>query len=150
MNTSNSQDRLAGLDKESSVEQTLLACIQEQSIVFDGAVQLIERLEKAANRRELGDPDSVAQLQKSLDRVVSSQQKVSTAYARFSLLKTSPSSTLQHSLARHEKQLRTLVGRINSLQDVFETIRNDISPQLDTDIRRRSMHSAYQKSLKTV
>ena len=150
MNASNSHDRSTGFSTESTAEQTLLTCIQEQSFVFDGAVQLIERLENAANRRELGDPDSVSQLQKSLDRVVSAQQKVSTAYAHFSLLKTRPSSVLQGSLARHEEQLRTLVDRINSLQDVFETIRNDISPQLDTDIRRRSMHSAYQKSLKTV
>ncbi len=150
MNTSNSQDRLAALNKDPSAEQSLLACIQEQSTVFNGAVQLIERLEKAANRSELGDPDSIAQLQKSLDRVVSSQQKVSTAYARFTSLKISASPTLRSSLARHEEQLRTLVGRINSLQGVFETIRNNMSPELDTDIRRRSMHSAYQKSLKTV
>ena len=141
MNTSNSQDRLAALNKDPSAEQSLLACIQEQSTVFNGAVQLIERLEKAANRSELGDPDSIAQLQKSLDRVV---------YARFTSLKISASPTLRSSLARHEEQLRTLVGRINSLQDVFETIRNNMSPELDTDIRRRSMHSAYQKSLKTV
>ena len=53
-------------------------------------------------------------------------------------------------LTPYETKLKTLVERINALQDIFETIRNDMSPLLDNDIRRRSMHSAYQKSLKTV
>lgn len=131
-------------------EQRLLACVQEQSTVFVDAVQLIERLEKAANRRELGEPDSVSQLQRTLKHVVSAQQKVSTAYAGFSSLKLTPSATLKDSLARHEQQLKTLLGRINSLQSIFEKIRDDMSPQLDIDTRRKSMHSAYQKSLKTV
>lgn len=150
MHTPTNQNQMTGLNSESSAEHELSACIQEQSVVFDGAVYLIERLENSANRRELGDPDSVAQLQKSLVQVVSAQKKVSTAYALFSGLTKSPSSTLRSTLARHEQKLKTLVDRINSLQDVFETIRNEMSPQLDNDIRRRSMHSAYQKSLKTV
>ncbi len=150
MHPPTNQNQLSQLYSESSAEKELSACIQEQSIVFDGAVHLIERLENAANRRALGDPDSVAQLQKSLEQVVSAQKKVSTAYALFSALTKSPSSTLRGALARHEQKLKTLVDRINSLQDAFETIRNEMSPQLDNDIRRRSMHSAYQKSLKTV
>ena len=150
MHRPTSQNQMTGTNPESNAEKELSACIQEQSIVFDGAVQLIEKLEKAVDRGKLGDPDSVAQLQKSLDQVVSAQKKVSTAHALFSALKTRPSSILLSSLARHEENLKALVGRINSLQDIFETIRDEMSPQLDNDIRRRSMHSAYQKSLKTV
>jgi archaellum component FlaC len=150
MTTPTSQNRPTGLNPESTIEQGLMACIQDQSTVFDEAVQLIERLENAANKRELGDPDSVAQLQKTLKQVVSAQQKVAAAYALFKETKKDASSMLRGSLARHESKLKTLVERINALQDIFETIRNDISPLLDNDIRRRSMHSAYQKSLKTV
>ena len=133
-----------------SSEQILLDCVQEQSTVFADAVRLIERLEQAANRRELGEPDSVSQLQRSLNNVVSAQQKVSTAYTGFTALKLTPSAILKQSLARHEQQLRTLVGRINTLQGIFQKMRDDMSPQLDIDTRRKSMHSAYQKSLKTV
>jgi hypothetical protein len=131
-------------------EQTLMNCVQEQSTVFADAVQLIERLEKAALRRELGDPDSVSQLQQSLNQVVSAQQKVSTAYAAFSSLRLSPSTLLKDSLARHEQLLKILVDRIYALQSIFETLRDNISPQLDIETRRKSMHTAYQKSLKTV
>lgn len=134
----------------SASELRLLDCVKEQSNVFADAVQLIERLETAALRRELGEPDSVSQLQRSLNHVVSAQQKVSTAYAGFSSLKLTPSPMLKDSLARHEQQLKTLVERINSLQSIFEKMRDDMSPQLDIDTRRKSMHSAYQKSLKTV
>ena len=133
-----------------SSEQILLDCVQDQSTVFADAVRLIERLEQAANRRELGEPDSVSQLQRSLNHVVSAQQKVSTAYTGFTALKLTPSALLKDSLARHEQQLKTLVGRINSLQSIFEKMRDGMSPQLDIDTRRKSMHSAYQKSLKTV
>ena len=131
-------------------EQLLLDCVQEQSIVFTDAVQLIEQLEQAAQRRELGEPDSVSKLQRTFNQVVSAQQKISTAYAGFSSLKLTPSAILKNSLARHEQQLKALVGRINSLQNIFEKMRDDISPQLDMDTRRKSMHSAYQKSLKSV
>ncbi len=137
-------------DQVSASEQNLLDCVQEQSTVFADAVQLIERLEKAAHRRELGEPDSVSQLQRSLSQVVSAQQKVSTAHIGFSSSKQTPSTTLKVSLARHEQQLNTLVGRINSLKRIFENMRDDMSPQLDINTRRKSMHSAYQKSLKTV
>ncbi len=133
-----------------SSEQTLLKCVQDQSTVFADAVRLIERLEQAANRRELGEPDSVSQLQRSLNHVVSAQQKVSTAYAGFSSLKLTPSAMLKDSLARHQHQLQTLVERISSLQSIFERVRDELSPQLDIETRRKSMHSAYQKSLKTV
>ncbi len=118
--------------------------------MFDGAVLLIERLEKAANRRELGDPDSVVQLQKSLEQVVLAQNKVSTAYAEFSSLKSSASTSLRSGLARHEQKLKTLVDRINALQNIFETVRNEMSPKVENDILRRSMQTAYQKSLKSV
>ncbi len=138
------------ISQDASSEQLLLDCVQEQSIVFTDAVQLIEQLEQAAHRRELGEPDSVSRLQRALNQVVSAQQKISTAYAGFSSLKLTPSTILKNSLARHEQQLKALVGRINSLQSIFEKMRDDMSPQLDIDTRRKSMHSAYQKSLKSV
>ena len=64
-----------------NVESDLQACIKAQAIVFEDAVKIIEKLEKAALRRELGDPDSIAQLQKSLDMVVTAQQKVAAAHS---------------------------------------------------------------------
>ena len=143
-------EQLAGLTMETSPEHQLLACIQEQSTVFESAVQLIETLERAAHRRELGDPDLVAQLQRSLDRIVSAQQKVSSSHTEFLTLQTRPSATLKTTMAGHEERLRTLIRRIDALQDVFKSVRHDISSQLDTDIRRRTMQSAYQKSLRSV
>lgn len=150
MHLPTNQHEMTASNSESSSEKRLSTCIEEQSIVFDGAVLLIERLEKAANRRELGDPDSVVQLQKSLEQVVLAQNKVSTAYAQFSSLKSSASTSLRSGLARHEQKLKTLLDRINALQNIFETVRNEMSPKVENDILRRSMQTAYQKSLKSV
>ena len=150
MHTLTSQDRRQKAQAEPSAEQSLLACIREQSTVFTAAVVLIEQLETAATTRNLGDPDSVVQLQQTLERIVTAQQKVAKAHERFIALKITTSTALRNALAQHEDTLKKLVTRIDSLQHVFETIRNKLSPELDADIRRRSMHSAYQKSLKSV
>lgn len=145
-----SRTRPSDSSSSSSAEQKLLDCIQEQGAVFNAAVVLLEKLETDANRRHLGDPDSVAQLQKTLERVVTAQQNAAKAYGMFSASNVGSSLTVRNSLVRHEETLKRLVARINSLQHIFESLRNNLAPELDTDVRRRSMHSAYQKSLKTV
>jgi len=43
-----------------------------------------------------------------------------------------------------------LIDRIDQLQKTFEAVRAELIPQLDVESRRRNMHAAYQKSLKTV
>ena len=131
-------------------EVELKTCLHEQSVVFEAAVTVIERLEIAASRRELGDPDAVSQLQKSLELVVNAQQRVAAAYARFSKSNVGLSVDLRSSLGRHEEQLKTLIGRIDHLQQTFESVRSELTPQLDVESRRRNMQAAYFKSLKTV
>ncbi len=133
-----------------TAEADLRYSVQEQSSVFEQAVVLIERLETAAAKRELGNPDSVAQLQKSLERVVTAQQKVSAAHSRFADSRTSLTSDLRRTLVRHEELLKTLINRIDHLQETFESIRNDLTPQLDTETRRKTMQAAYQQSMRTV
>ena len=150
MQSLNDNTRPPGSPEEPPAELVLRNCIEEQSSVFDNAVQLIETLENAASRRHGGDPESVSQLQRTLERVVTAQQKVSKAHARFTALKVTSSAALKSSLTRHEETLKKLVSRINSLQHVFESIRNELSPELDSDLKRRSMHAAYQKSLKSI
>ncbi len=131
-------------------EAELQACIQEQSFVFENAVAVIERLEKAAKDRQLGTPDSISQLQKSLDQVVAAQQKVSASHERFAQTNANLSPELRTTLGRHEGLLKTLIGRIDHLQQTFEGIRAELTPQLDVESRRRNMQAAYLQSLKTV
>ncbi len=131
-------------------EVRLRDCLTEQSTVFRDAVQLLELLEGAAERRELGTPDSVAHLQKTLDRVVQAQQKVGAAYDRFKTAGNTLTDDLKRSLKSHEETLRRLIERIDTLQHLFEEIRTELVPQLDVEARRRSMHAAYRQSLKTL
>ena len=131
-----------------TAEAELRSCVQEQSSVFEQAVMLIERLETAAAKRELGTPDSVAQLQKSLDRVVTAQKRVSTAHSRFADSRASLTGDLRRTLARHEELLKILIVRIDQLQGTFESVRNELTPQIDTESRRKTMQAAYQQSMK--
>jgi len=146
-----SQSRLnPALFSGNAAEGELKSSLQEQSLVFENAVALIERLENAANRRELGSPDSVVQLQKSLDQVVSAQKIVSAAHHRFTQSKATPSQDVRQALARHEELLGNLISRIDRLQETFQGMQAELTPQLDSDSRRRNMQSAYQRSLKSV
>jgi serine phosphatase RsbU (regulator of sigma subunit) len=131
-------------------ETELQTCVQEQSVVFEQAVALIERLESAAHQRELGNPDCVAQLQRQLQLVVDAQQKVSAAHSRFTQTKGTLTAELRITLSRHEDLLKTLIQRIDHLQQTFEKIRSELIPKLDVESRRKNMQAAYQQSLRTV
>ncbi len=133
-----------------AAESDLKICIQAQTKVFEDAVRTIERLENAATQRELGSPDSVAQLQRSLEAVVAAQQKVSAAHSRFTQTSATLTDDMRTALSRHEDLLRVLIGRIDHLQKTFEGVRFELIPQLDVESRRRNMHAAYQKSLKSI
>ncbi len=133
-----------------NVESDLQACIKAQAIVFEDAVKIIEKLEKAALRRELGDPDSIAQLQKSLDMVVTAQQKVAAAHSRYTQARSTLTVEMRATLGQHENLLKVLITRIDQLQTIFESARAELMPQLDIESRRRHMQAAYQKSLKTI
>lgn len=139
-----------GLMPVAGVELELQSCIKAQASVFEDAVQVIEKLEKAALRRELGDPDSIAQLQKSLELVVTAQQKVAAAHLRYTHANASLTVDLRSTLGQHEDLLKTLITRIDHLQTIFESARAELTPQLDIESRRRHMQAAYQTSLKTI
>lgn len=139
-----------GLKPAISVELELQSCIKAQAAIFEDAVQVIEKLEKAALRRELGNPDSIAQLQKSLEMVVSAQQKVAAAHSRYTQANASLTVELRATLGQHENLLKTLITRIDELQTIFESARAELTPQLDIESRRRHMQAAYQQSLKTI
>lgn len=138
------------LNAGTNVESELKNCIQQQSIVFENAVRVIEQLEAAASNRTLGNPESVGLLQKSLDQVVGAQQKVAAAHAKFTATRRIMSSELKTILGQHESLLKTLITRIDQLQKLFESVRLELTPQLDVESRRRNMQAAYQKSMKSV
>jgi hypothetical protein len=131
-------------------ERELQACVNEQSVVFEAAVSVIERLETAAAQRNLGNPDSVGQLQKSLDLVVAAQQRVSAAYSRFNQGKGILTTDLRATLGRHEALLKALISRIDHLQHTFEDVRSELIPQIDAESRQRNMQAAYQKSMRSL
>lgn len=146
----NQTTRLNTYDSMTGPERELQACIQEQSVVFEAAVSVIERLETAAAQRNLGDPDAVGQLQKSLDLVVAAQQRVSEAYSRFNQGNGTLTSDLRTTLGRHEALLKALISRIDHLQHTFEGVRSELIPQIDAESRQRNMQAAYRKSLRSL
>ena len=90
----------------------------------------------------------MAQLQRSLDGVITAQQNVSAAHSRFAKSRATLTSELRRTLARHEELLKTLISRIDQLQRTFESIRSELAPQLDTESRRKTMQAAYQQSMR--
>ena len=146
----NQNSRLNTSGNMTDPERELQACVKEQSVVFEAAVGMIERLETAAAQRNLGNPDAVGQLQKSLELVVAAQQRVSAAYSRFNQGKGTLTTDLRTTLGRHEALLKALISRIDQLQHTFEDVRSELIPQIDAESRQRNMQVAYQKSMRSL
>lgn len=133
-----------------SGEDALFQALRTQSNVFGAAVQLIDQIH---NHVDLRDPKSgarIIQLQQSLENITASQVRV--AKARDELRVSTPllSDALRAELRRQEGELRTLLQKIDGIRGDFETARDGLIPELDGESRRRSMHTAYQQSLRTV
>lgn len=134
----------------SGAEEALRIALQEQTIVFEQTLELMDQLD---GRQDLSTPGSMAainHLEQMLEKVRRVQGVV--ASARESQQKTGAplSVSLQQTLADERRHLETLLSRIEKVFNKLEQARISLVPQLDQETRRRSMHNAYQKSLKTI
>ncbi len=135
---------------ENDLESQLADAVSRQGQVFSGTIALIEQIHSQADLRDPSSQSVIGSLQKSLDEVVSVQHRVTEVHQKLKNSGRPVSVRLQQDLRDQEVTLRNLLTRMDRVKERFEQARDDLIPQLDTDTRRRSMQSAYQKSLKTI
>ena len=132
------------------IESELTSALERQTRVFAAAFAAIERVHSQA---QLTDPSSesvIGQLQRSLEQVTAAQISVASANQKLVGTGADISPSLRRSLAQQELSLKDLLEKINAVQPLFESARSALIPQLDDDVRRRTMQSAYRQSLRTV
>lgn len=133
-----------------SGEAGLASAIASQSSVFAEAMKTIEKIQSDVDLRDPASEPGIQQLQSALEQITAAQLLVADAHQKVRQSGKPLSIGLKDELFRHEETLRDLLTRINEVQKQFETARRDLIPQLDGESRRRSMHSAYKQSLRTI
>ncbi len=131
-------------------EAELAAAVVAQSRIFAEAIRTIENLQGDVDLRNPSSQPAISQLQSALDKVASAQFDVAAAHQRFKQTGRRLSIGMQDQLHDHEEMLRQLLVRIDQVQKRFESAKEDLIPKMDHDVRRRSMHSAYKQSLRTI
>ncbi len=130
-------------------EEALRVALQEQTIVFEQTLELMDQLD---SRQDLSTPGSMAainHLELMLEKVRRVQGVVAAAREKQQKSGVPLSAALQQTLADERRRLETLLSRIEKVFSKLEQARTSLIPQLDQESRRRSMQTAYQKTLKT-
>lgn len=131
-------------------EEALRVALQEQTLVFEQTLELMDQLD---GRQDLSTPGSMAainHLEQMLEKVRRVQGGVSTAREKQQKTGIPLSAALQQTLAGERQRLELLLSRIETIFNKLEQARTSLVPQLDQESRRRSMQSAYQKTLRTI
>ncbi len=129
----------------SSTEAHLMACLDQQEKHYSAATSVITELQRQG---EDGLEKGLTALQKHLANIRTSGVQVQEAAAAHDASSQQKSALLLAALASQETRLKTFLERINGLQAEFETMKQRLQPKLDSEVTRRSMHQAYQRSMR--
>jgi hypothetical protein len=142
----------AGNNRGSSVaaEDSLSRALEEQSMFFEQAMVIIDSIDKSG---DLAHPNSlplIQHLQQMLEKVTSAQEKVARTRKVQEQTGRPLSAVLKQRLSEEKIRLEKMLSRVNAVFSALEQARDSLVPRLDAETRRRSMQTAYQKSLKTI
>ncbi|MEQ9411441.1 MAG: hypothetical protein RIK87_27245 [Fuerstiella sp.] len=124
----------------------LMACLATQETHYAAATELISRLQQSGGA---GQQNELTELQRRLARIRSTGQEVQAATEAFYREGQPKSPLLDAALKNQEVKLLEFLNQIDQLQQDFRTIQERLQPQLDSEVTRRSMHQAYQRSMRT-
>lgn len=127
-------------------EAYLMACLDHQEKHYSAATAVIADLRQ---KGESGLQNGLNLLQKHLANIRASGAEVHEAAVQHEATGLPKSALLMAALATQESRLKTFLETINGLQSDFEAMKQRLQPKLDSDVTRRSMHQAYQRSMRT-
>lgn len=133
-------------DAQTPARQQLINCLEQQEQQFAAATKLIADLQAAG---ESGVQGRLGQLQKQMAAIRTTGAAVQQATAQWEAAGQPRDAELSAALKQQEERLLTFLNTVEGLTSDFRTRKLRMEPQLDNDATRRSMHSAYQRSLRT-
>ena len=130
-------------------EQQLIQLLKDQESRYTAAIELIDRLSQASSLSDSTSRSEVMNLQRHLASVRTLGTQLATATSEWESRGKPRSSALAEMLNRQEKVLSNFLGRMEEVQKVFGADRDQLKIRLDQSSSHKSMHAAYQKTLKT-
>lgn len=140
-------------DRASSISETdlqlLVDTLRTQGQQYSDLMALLETLNTEANVHETHSQAVLNSIQHQLGNLTTTGNRLTHLQTRLGSDVTKSSPELQSELKHQENLMQNCLERIASLETHFVERRKRLKPELDESARRRSMQSAYQRSLKT-
>lgn len=130
-------------------EQKLIQLLKDQESRYTAAIELIDRLNQASTLTDSASRRELLSLQRQLANVRSLGEQLSGVTSEWETLGKPRSPALAEMLDRQEKVLSSFLARMDDIQKVFGADRDLLKLRLDQSSSHKSMHAAYQKTLKT-
>ena len=127
----------------------LVDTLRTQGQQYENLLTLLETLNSAANVHETHSQAVLNSIQHQLSNLETTRDTLATLQKRVGEGVTKSAPALQTELSRQERMLRSCLDRISDLETHFVDRRKRLQPELDESARRRSMQTAYQRSLNT-
>lgn len=140
-------------DKAASVSeddlQRFVDTLRIQGRQYSDLMALLETLDTEANVHETHSQAVLNSIQLQLGNLTTTGNQLTHLQTRLGSDVAKSSPELRSELKRQENLMRNCLERIANLETHFVERRKRLKPELDESARRRSMQSAYQRSLKT-
>ena len=132
-----------------AIQADLIRRLEIQEAKYQKATALIERLGTTGSVSDPNQQKDVLALQQSLSEIRTSAADVTAAVDAYMAAGNPRTIELNDALQRQESNLKSFLARINSMEQAFSGSHTKLQQQLDNRTTRRSMHQAYQQSMKT-
>ncbi len=129
--------------------QQLQETLQTQGQQYGHLLSLLETLNESASVQDTHSQAVLNSVQHQLRNLAGTSDRLQALQKRLGPDVTRSSPELREEIVRQEQLLKNCLQRIAQLETHFTERRRRLKPELDESARRRSMHSAYQQSLKT-
>ena len=134
---------------QAEVQQRLNQLLKEQEARYSAAIELIDRMSQAETLTDLSGRKDLIALQQHLANVRSLGASLAAAKTEWEAAGKPRTVELNAMLDRQENVLSEFLKRMDQLQNLFGADREHIKRRLDQASSHKSMHAAYQKTLKT-
>ncbi len=129
-----------------AAQAKLIQVLQDQEALYESATQAITDMQQAGDESM---QSGLARLQSQLGKIRIAGMAVQTAYEAWQNEGSPRCDQLKKSLTRQEERIVQFLNNVDALKDSFQDLKARLEPRLDTDVTRRSMQQAYQRSMRT-
>lgn len=129
--------------------QQFVEALRTQGQQYENLLTLLEVLNSSVNVHETHSQAVLNSIQHQLTNLGTTRDSLAALQAMIGEGVTKTSPELKAELARQEGMLRSCLARISDLETQFGDRRKHLQPELDDFARRRTMQTAYKRSIQT-